>query len=60
MISLQYLVKDVQELLREAEEEPGEEHGLDVRDELSLPHQTVQACALLQALRDHQVTVRED
>ena len=47
-------MKDVQELLREAEEEPGEEHGLDVRDELRLPHQTVQSSTLLQALTEEE------
>ena len=37
-------------------QQPGEEHGLDVGDELGLPDQPVQAGALLEALdvRDRQ------
>ena len=45
-----YLVEHVQELLRQAEQEAGKKHGLDVRDELRLAHQTVQTRALLQTL----------
>ena len=45
-----YLVEHVEELLRQAEQEAGKKHGLDVRDELRLAHQTVQTRALLQTL----------
>ena len=51
---LDYLVQDVQELLREAEQEPREQHRLDVGDELRLPHQTVQSSTLLQALTEEE------
>ena len=45
-----YLVENVQKLLRQAEKQAGKKHGLNVGDELSLPHQPVQPSTLLQAL----------
>ena len=53
-------MEHVEELLRQAEQEAGKKHGLDVRDELRLAHQTVQTRALLQTLTHTQaVTLRK-
>ena len=54
-----YLVEHVEELLRQAEQEAGKKHGLDVWDELRLAHQTVQTRALLQTLHTQHAILRE-
>ena len=54
-----YLVEHVEELLRQAEQETGKKHGLDVWDELRLAHQTVQTRALLQTLHTQHAILRE-
>ena len=50
-IPYEYLVKDVKKLPGEEVEEPGEQHGLDVGDQLRLADQPVQTSTLLQPLQ---------
>ena len=46
-----FMVKNCQNPERYEVKEPREEHALDVRHELSLPHQTIQPCRFLQSLK---------
>ena len=45
-----YLVENVEKLLWQAEKQAGKKHRLNVRYQLRLSHQPVQACTLLKAL----------